>query len=65
MSRLLELPERLEQRLAKRAAEVGKSFEAFAREVLERAVPESVKPLDELLAPFRQSFAIVPYKCGP
>jgi plasmid stability protein len=52
----IALPEAVEWQLAKRAEHEGKTVEALARELIEKAVaPE--KTLNEILTPFRQSFA--------
>jgi plasmid stability protein len=56
MSLTIELSPQTEKRLAERAAEAGKTVELLAREILEKDVAKE-KTLDEILAPFRQSFA--------
>ncbi len=58
MTLTLVLSEPVERRLAERAAKDGKSVEALATELIERAVaPEREKTFAEIMAPFRQSFA--------
>lgn len=56
MTLTIELSVAVERQLAERAAKTGQSAAALASELIERAVaPE--KSFDEILAPFRQSFA--------
>ncbi|MFO0803649.1 MAG: hypothetical protein U0791_11105 [Gemmataceae bacterium] len=55
MNLLIEITPLARELLGKRAALRGESPESLASEMIERAV-KPVKSLDELLAPFRQSF---------
>jgi plasmid stability protein len=58
MTLTITLPEPVERRLAEQAAAVGKSVEALAGELIEKAVgpPGGGKPFAEIAEPFRLSF---------
>ncbi len=56
MSLTIELPEQMERELQERSRIEGKSASEYIREALGKQF-SSRKTLDEILAPFRQSFA--------
>ena len=56
MSLTIELPEQLERELQDRSRSEGKSTSEYVRDVLRKQFAPR-KSLDEILAPFRQSFA--------
>ena len=58
MTLTIQLPEAVEKRLAEQAAKDGKTPEALAGELIEKAVnPPGEKTFAEILAPLRQEFA--------
>ena len=58
MTLTIELPEPVERRLAEQAAKDGKTVEALARELIEKAVTlPAEKTFREIMAPFAEEFA--------
>ena len=58
MTLTITLPESVEKRLAEQAAKDGKTVEALASELIEKAVtPAKERTLAEIMAPFAQEFA--------
>jgi len=56
MTLVITLPPELEEKLRRRAADVGKDAATFARETLEEKL-QGPRSLDEILAPFRKQIA--------
>jgi plasmid stability protein len=58
MTLTIHLPESVERRLSEQAARDGKTVEALAGELIEKAVtPPGEKSFREIMAPFAQEFA--------